>query len=110
MKWNFDGKVAVVTGASRGIGEATVRQLDEGGANLVLVSRSTDKLKGIAAELKNDSLVVDCDLSADLSIDMIRDRTMEKFEKIDTLVNNAAIERNEPAPVSYTHLTLPTKA
>ena len=58
MKWDFDGKVAVVTGASRGIGEATVRQLDEGGANLVLVSRSTDKLKGIAAELKNDSLVV----------------------------------------------------
>ena len=97
MKWNFDGKVAVVTGASRGIGEATVRQLDEGGANLVLVSRSTDKLKVIAAELKNDSLVVDCDLSADLSIDMIRDRTMEKFEKIDILVNNAAIERNEPA-------------
>ena len=97
MKCNFDGKVAVVTGASRGIGEATVRQLDEGGANLVLVSRSTDKLKGIADELTNDSLVVDCDLSADFSIDLIRNRTMEKFEKIDILVNNAAIERNEPA-------------
>ena len=39
MKWNFEGKVAVVTGASRGIGEATVRQFDDGGANVVLVSR-----------------------------------------------------------------------
>ena len=48
MKWNFEGKVAVVTGASRGIGEATVRQLDDGGANVVLISRSTDKLNAIA--------------------------------------------------------------
>ncbi|MAW92853.1 MAG: short-chain dehydrogenase [Acidimicrobiaceae bacterium] len=97
MKWNFEGKVVVVTGASRGIGEATVRQFDDGGANVVLVSRSTDKLNAIAAELNNDSLVVDCDLSADLSIDLIRDRTIERFQKIDILINNAAIERNEPA-------------
>ena len=40
MDYNMQGKVAVVTGASRGIGEATVRQLDARGANVVLVSRS----------------------------------------------------------------------
>ena len=97
MAFNFQDKVAVVTGASRGIGEATVRQLDEGGANVVLVSRSRNKLKDLASELNNESLVVDCDLSVDLSIDLIRMRTMEKFEKIDILVNNAAVERNEPA-------------
>ena len=43
MGFNFKGKVAVVTGASRGIGEATVRQLDAGGANVVLVARSNDR-------------------------------------------------------------------
>ena len=91
MKWNFEGKVAVVTGASRGIGEATVRQLDDGGANVVLISRSTDKLNAIADELNNDSLVVDCDLSADLSIDLIRDRTIERFQKIDILINLSLI-------------------
>ena len=97
MTFNFEGKVAVVTGASRGIGEATARQLDEGGANVVLVSRSKDKLNEVASGLSNESLVVDCDLSVDLTIDLIRNRTMEKFEKIDILVNNAAVERNEPA-------------
>ena len=47
MRFNFEGKVAVVTGASRGIGEATVRQLDACGANTVLVARSEDKLLAI---------------------------------------------------------------
>ena len=58
MNYNLQGKVAVVTGASRGIGEATVRQLDAEGANVVLVSRSKDKLT-IADELQNEALVVD---------------------------------------------------
>ncbi len=97
MAFNFDGKVAVVTGASRGIGEATVRQLDAGGARVVLVSRSKKKLNKIATELVNEALVVDCDLSTDRSTDDIRDRVFEKFDRIDILVNNAAIERNEPA-------------
>ena len=82
MNYNLQGKVAVVTGASRGIGEATVRQLDAEGANVVLVSRSKDKLTAIADELQNEALVVDCDLAADRSIELIRIQTIEKFEKI----------------------------
>ena len=97
MALNFDGKVAVVTGASRGIGEATVRQLDAGGARVVLVSRSEKKLNDIASELANEALVIDCDLSVDSSIEDIRNRTFGKFNRIDILVNNAAVERNEPA-------------
>ncbi len=97
MNWNFNGKVAVVTGASRGIGEATVRGLDAGGARVVLVSRSKSKLNEISSGLSNDSLVIDCDLSSDEAVYEIRERTLEKFERIDVLVNNAAVERNEPA-------------
>lgn len=97
MVFDFKGKTAVVTGASRGIGEAASRQLDAGGANVVLVARSKDKLNAIASELQNESLVVDCDLSEDRTIDLIKLKTIEKFSKIDILVNNAAVERNEPA-------------
>ena len=81
MNWNFNDKVAVVTGASRGIGEATVRGLDAGGARVVLVSRSKAKLNEISSGLSNDSLVIDCDLSSDEAVYEIRERTLEKFER-----------------------------
>jgi len=51
MEADFKGKVAVVTGASRGIGEATVRELDASGAITVLVARSEDKLLKIRDDL-----------------------------------------------------------
>ncbi len=97
MRFNFEGKVAVVTGASRGIGEATVRQLDVCGANTVLVARSEDKLLAIKEDLENASAHVAIDLSLDESPQIIRQVVLEEFGSIDILVNNAAVERNEPA-------------
>ena len=97
MEADFKGKVAVVTGASRGIGEATARQLDASGAMTVLVARSEDKLVSIREEMKNPSLHVPIDLSLDEAPKTIRELVIEEFGKIDVLVNNAAVERNEPA-------------
>ncbi|MEE2683083.1 MAG: SDR family oxidoreductase [Actinomycetota bacterium] len=97
MRFNFEGKVAVVTGASRGIGEATVRQLDACGASTVLVARSEDKLLAIKEDLENASAHVAIDLSLDESPQIIRQVVLEEFGSIDILVNNAAVERNEPA-------------
>jgi 3-oxoacyl-[acyl-carrier protein] reductase len=97
MTFDFTGKHAVVTGASRGIGEAIVRILDAGGARVALVARSADKLEAIAADLTNDPLVIACDLSTDEAIDTIVDQTLAAFGGLDILVNNAAVERNEPA-------------
>jgi len=97
MKADFKGKVAVVTGASRGIGEATARQLDASGAMTVLVARSEDKLLRIKEDMENPSLHVPIDLSLDEAPKTIREMVIEEFGKIDVLVNNAAVERNEPA-------------
>lgn len=95
--FDFTGKTAVVTGASRGIGEAIVRQLDAGGARVALVARSADKLHAIAAGLTNEPLVLATDLSAPESIDEISEAVLAAFGQLDVLVNNAAVERNEPA-------------
>ena len=97
MKADFKGKVAVVTGASRGIGEATARQLDASGAMTVLVARSEDKLLRIKEDMENPSLHVPIDLSLNEAPKTIREMVIEEFGKIDVLVNNAAVERNEPA-------------
>ncbi|MEG3587230.1 MAG: SDR family oxidoreductase [Actinomycetota bacterium] len=97
MEADFKGKVAVVTGASRGIGEATVRELDASGAITVLVARSEDKLLKIRDDLENPSLHVPIDLSLDEAPKAIRELVIEEFGRIDVLVNNAAVERNEPA-------------
>lgn len=62
MDVTFADRCAVVTGASRGIGEAVARQLDQEGARVALVARSVDRLRSIADELSNDPLVVPADL------------------------------------------------
>jgi NAD(P)-dependent dehydrogenase (short-subunit alcohol dehydrogenase family) len=97
MVFEFGGKRAVVTGASRGIGEAIVRQLDAGGARVALVARSTDRLEAIASELVNDPLVISADLADHAAIEQISTATLDAFGGLDILVNNAAVERNQPA-------------
>jgi len=97
MAFDFTGRHAVVTGASRGIGEAIVRQLDAGGARVALVARSADRLHAIASELGNEPLVVVADLSEHESIERITSAVLDAFGGLDILVNNAAVERNQPA-------------
>lgn len=97
MAFDFSGKCAVVTGASRGIGEAIARQLDRDGARVALVARSADRLEAIAAELENDPLVVPADLSEESSVELISAAVVGAFDGLDVLVNNAAVERNQPA-------------
>ncbi len=97
MAIDFSGKCAVVTGASRGIGEAIARQLDGAGARVALVARSAGRLESIAAELTNDPLVIVADLSTHDSIEQISSAALDAFGRLDVLINNAAVERNQPA-------------
>ncbi len=97
VPFDFAGKRAVVTGASRGIGEAVARQLDASGARVALVARSADRLRAIASELEHEPLVVPADLSEPDAVEQISSAVLEAFGGLDVLVNNAAVERNQPA-------------
>jgi short-subunit dehydrogenase len=81
-------KVAIVTGASSGIGLATARVLARHGARVALVSRSREKLEALSAELPG-SLAVPADMTVIPQVKRMVKRTRDHYERIDILVNNA---------------------
>jgi ketoreductase RED2 len=90
MTAELDGKVAIVTGSSSGIGEATARRLAALGANVVVNSSSSVEAgTALAAELPTASLYVQADISDKAQGQRIVDETMDRFGRIDILVNNA---------------------
>lgn len=89
--------VAIVTGASSGIGEATARALAESGYAVVLAARRADRLQEIAADIDDaDTLVVPTDVTNDDDLDALVDETQEAFGRIDVLVNNAGVLLPDP--------------
>lgn len=85
----LSNKVAIVTGASRGIGKAIAETLSAEGMKIVLVARSRPELEAVAQSLPNESLVQVIDLREPDSANQIVVSTIEKFGKLDLLVNNA---------------------
>jgi short-subunit dehydrogenase len=81
-------KVAIVTGASSGIGEATARLLTKNGAKVALVARSKEKLTKLSKEL-SDSLVVVCDMADPVAIRKMVKKVVGHYGGVDILVNNA---------------------
>ena len=99
-RFSVTGRVAVVTGASEGIGEGIALGLAEAGADVVICSRREEKLINVKAEIektgrKAEFLVMDvCKLG---DIERLRDFTLKRFGRIDILVNNAAFTVTKPA-------------
>ena len=91
MTYDFSKKVAVVTGASRGLGEAIARTLAADGARLVLVARSKGKLESLAVSLPNDPIVIEADLGQPESAETLAKTILERTERVDILVNNAGV-------------------
>ncbi len=84
-----DRRVAIVTGASSGIGEATARLLSERGWHCVLVARREDRLRALAAELGGEVEI--CDVSDRAAVEAMATRVLVRHSAIDLLVNNAGI-------------------
>ncbi|RPJ28148.1 MAG: SDR family oxidoreductase [Chloroflexi bacterium] len=85
----LSNKVAIVTGASRGIGKAIAETLSAEGMKVVLAARSHSDLEVLARSLPNESLVQAIDLRAPESGDRVVAATIARFGKLDLLVNNA---------------------
>jgi 2-deoxy-D-gluconate 3-dehydrogenase len=90
--FSLEGKVAIVTGASRGIGRAIALGFAEAGADVGLAARSEDDLKELAAEIEalgRKALVLPTDVTDREQIAAMVDRTVAELGKLDILVNNA---------------------
>jgi NAD(P)-dependent dehydrogenase (short-subunit alcohol dehydrogenase family) len=90
--FRLDGKVAIVTGASAGLGERFARVLHGAGARVVLAARRKERLDALAAELPG-SLAVACDVSDEGQRTGLVAATLAHFARVDILVNNAGITR-----------------
>jgi NAD(P)-dependent dehydrogenase (short-subunit alcohol dehydrogenase family) len=94
-----DRKVAVVTGAGRGIGKACVLALAEDGADVVLAEIDPERARAAAADVERlgaATLVHETDVASADSVDRMVEATLERFGRLDILVNNAGVI--DPAP------------
>jgi NAD(P)-dependent dehydrogenase (short-subunit alcohol dehydrogenase family) len=90
------GRVAIVTGASSGLGERFARVLRAAGAEVVAAARRADRLERLTSEVDGVLSCV-CDVSRDEDLQRLVDFTKERFGHIDVLVNNAGVGQSYPA-------------
>lgn len=94
MMFGLEGKVAVVTGASSGLGADAAKAYAEAGANVALLARRKEKIEQIAKEIEAlgvKALPVQCDVSNEESVKVAIEKVIETFGKIDILLNNAGV-------------------
>ena len=126
MEQTFAGRVAIITGAARGLGRAAAPRLLDKGARVAVNVRDSARAEALAKELGPNAIPVPGDVTDDGVIDAMVARTLERFGRIDILVNNAAlatgtrfeqltaaewrraVEVNMTAPFLLTRAVLPT--
>lgn len=104
-RFKMTGKVAIVTGASAGIGHGSALALAEAGAHVVLAARTADRLEHAAADVRKcgvQALALATDVNDVAQLERLVDATVKEFGRIDVLVNNAG----GTAPSPALHLSL----
>jgi NAD(P)-dependent dehydrogenase (short-subunit alcohol dehydrogenase family) len=94
--FRLDGRVALVTGASSGLGERFARVLHANGASVVVAARRVERIEGLAKELPG-IVAVGCDVTVDEDRRRLVDRALSAFGRIDVLINNAGRSAVVPA-------------
>jgi NAD(P)-dependent dehydrogenase (short-subunit alcohol dehydrogenase family) len=95
----LDQKVALVTGASRGLGKAICKKLSENGAKIVLVATNEERLRSVTEEIRASGGTASyevCDLTDDSAVFALVEKVVAKYGTIDILVNNAGISKEMP--------------
>jgi len=90
----LEGKAALVTGASRGIGAAAAKELSTRGVSVMLAARTASGIEGVAEEIRNaggEAEVITCDVSIYADVAAAVARCQEAFGRLDILVNNAGV-------------------
>ncbi len=93
----FNGRVAVVTGSTQGIGLAIAKRLAKEGVKVVVTARNTEKINQVVAEIKSDggeAIGIKCDVANREEVTAPGETTVEKYGRIDILINNAGINRD----------------
>ena len=98
---DLSGKVAIVTGASQGLGRAMALAMGASGAKVACVARNADKLAETVQAIQDsggEAEAISCDVTDRESVDKVVSDVIEKWEKLDILVNNAGITRDNLMP------------
>jgi NAD(P)-dependent dehydrogenase (short-subunit alcohol dehydrogenase family) len=90
----LEGKTCIVTGGASGIGEATVRRFVAEGAQVCIADRAIDAGESLAAELGDAVFAVGVDVRVEDQVKAVADAAMQKWGRVDVLVNNAGAELN----------------
>ena len=93
VRFDFSGKVAVVTGAANGIGAACARLLAESGAKVALWDIDAAAAQALASEIGDGAAAMRCDVAQGADVDAATAATVQAFGRIDILINNAGIFR-----------------
>jgi citronellol/citronellal dehydrogenase len=92
-----EGKVALITGGGTGIGRATARELVRTGAQVAICGRREEPLAAVQEELGDACLAVPTDIREPEQVEKLVDQTLERFRRIDILINNAGGQFTAPA-------------
>src|SRR5208337_2366244 len=106
---DFSGKVAIVTGAGKGIGRGVSLALAAGGARVVLAGKRDESINAVKAEIEKaggEAVPIRADVAKWQDVQAMVKATMDRFGRIDILVNNAGVDKRDPGGKQYSILDL----